>query len=742
MWLESISLEGFMSWSMSRSVIFDDSPLIAIVGDNGAGKSSLLESVLWALYGWSRHSDVDGVISTDRNEATVSVTCISRGQRLRVTRSRQRGKRTRLTLEVEGPEKFEDHSGASIAATEQAIIDLVGMNANQMATTLFAIQGDVGRFSAGMRPAERRALLEGLVGTDRFRALGNRAAEVAKRLEAASRFAEGKRIGLIAQGESLPALRERAMELKSAAQRLVEKKARAQAELEAARSAYEEAQRRLAEHRHSQKATQDARELATQELRQVRHEETEVKNQLEQARTDVSREHAAVQNLQKRLSSVPTVTQLQDAITELEARLEQLKVQQNSETLNKERQEAEVRHATAEIERLQAAHKTLRAKRAGLRQSGERCFTCGQPLSDDARHQVEASLAAEADSLDAQITDAQARLAKSNDAISMSVKSFQKLKGEIVDVEAKRSKMQRALTARVEMEQDVTARREHLASLRSVMAARQDALALVQQKVARLEQQLSALPEADDKTDARLQNELATLAQRLDAANAKAKEIDDKTLQLMSEAKAAEAEVARIEASIEQAKEMEAEVHACEHRASLAHTLAQICRQDIPQMLLGEIVEELGQRANDILQQLTHNQLSMEITLSRPRRTDDELVDTVEVVVHEGGHVRPYASFSGGEKFRIDLATRLGLAEVLGGGIPLEERTFVVDEGWGSLDRDGIDAVLGTIRDLSERVGRVLTITHTADVAERFPVRLVIARDFEHEASMVAEVVL
>lgn len=94
------------------------------------------------------------------------------------------------------------------------------------------------------------------------------------------------------------------------------------------------------------------------------------------------------------------------------------------------------------------------------------------------------------------------------------------------------------------------------------------------------------------------------------------------------------------------------------------------------------------------------------------------------------GETRDPATLSGGETFVVALALALGLADVItdeAGGADLA--TLFVDEGFGSLDPDTLDDVLDTLDTLRER-GRVVgVVSHVADMADRIPHQLRIAKD-------------
>ncbi len=102
---------------------------------------------------------------------------------------------------------------------------------------------------------------------------------------------------------------------------------------------------------------------------------------------------------------------------------------------------------------------------------------------------------------------------------------------------------------------------------------------------------------------------------------------------------------------------------------------------------------------------------------------------TLTVIDRHTGEERSPASLSGGETFYTSLALALGLADVVkaeAGGVDLD--TLFIDEGFGSLDADTLEAVMAVIDELRDR-GRVVGIvSHVADLKDRVAERLEIRR--------------
>ena len=93
------------------------------------------------------------------------------------------------------------------------------------------------------------------------------------------------------------------------------------------------------------------------------------------------------------------------------------------------------------------------------------------------------------------------------------------------------------------------------------------------------------------------------------------------------------------------------------------------------------------------------------------------------------GVVRSAKTLSGGESFLASLALALGLADVVAaesGGVVLD--TMFIDEGFGTLDADTLDLVMGVLDELRAG-GRVVGIvSHVDEMRQRIPSRLHVLR--------------
>ena len=139
----------------------------------------------------------------------------------------------------------------------------------------------------------------------------------------------------------------------------------------------------------------------------------------------------------------------------------------------------------------------------------------------------------------------------------------------------------------------------------------------------------------------------------------------------------------------------------------------------IPHDVFESIVPELSERANHILSELTDGRMSVEIQTERELK-DGRSVPGLEIVVSDYDGERPYETFSGGERFRIDLSIRMALAEYLASRTGGKIEWVTLDEGFGSQDDKHLALVLESLDKLSNHYGSLFVITHVKDAVRYF----------------------
>ncbi|PYY46008.1 SMC family ATPase [Curtobacterium sp. MCLR17_043] len=140
--------------------------------------------------------------------------------------------------------------------------------------------------------------------------------------------------------------------------------------------------------------------------------------------------------------------------------------------------------------------------------------------------------------------------------------------------------------------------------------------------------------------------------------------------------------------------------------------------------------EDVVAAANDRLRGMLAGRFTLETSDeresgSRARRTGLSLA----VHDHTTDTVRDPRSLSGGETFTVSLCLALGLADVVqaeAGGVSLG--TLFVDEGFGTLDPETLDDVIGQLSRLTAGGRQVGIVSHVEELKQRIPERIAVRR--------------
>ncbi len=138
--------------------------------------------------------------------------------------------------------------------------------------------------------------------------------------------------------------------------------------------------------------------------------------------------------------------------------------------------------------------------------------------------------------------------------------------------------------------------------------------------------------------------------------------------------------------------------------------------------------EDVVAAANDRLTIMSSGRFSLLRTDEREGRARKAGLGLIVRDHHTETNRDPH-TLSGGETFYVSLCLALGLADVVtseAGGISLD--TLFIDEGFGSLDPDTLDGVLGELSRLQAGGRSVGIVSHVAELKSRIPERVEISR--------------
>ena len=533
---------------------FDGIHIACISGNNGNGKSALIDAVTWALWGEARTRSGDDLIHLGQAEMEVEFDFTVGQQLYRIIRKHSKPKRRRgrsgqtiLEFQIATQDGFKSISGNSVAQTQQKIIDTLHMDYATFINSALLLQGRADEF-AKRRPVERKQVLADILGLSIYDELEQQAKDLAKQQEtegaqldstikdiseelarkpiyeaeleqAQTRLSEVEKV-LAEQESRRNSLRQKKEALENKRLQLAQLEehiAAIKGELErrdeevrqhysrvkeyetviAQRSAIEKGYAQLTEARRQNEELNQKLGL----LVKLRESKSQLEMSIERAQATLITEHKLAQNKITELEATSQrLPQLKMELKQVEIQWQQLAEQE--EKLGRKKQTSQERRT--QVHYLESSQTTLEREIAEigeklnllLTQDGATCPLCETEVGRDGLKRIEVKYAADRDS--------KADRLKSNQAELMSKKKeLEWLEGEISQLEAKLNQDKASALGRASVlnkeiseaqaaDNQLNEARKRLTEIEQQLA-RKDFAVMEQQTLARLEGELARL---------------------------------------------------------------------------------------------------------------------------------------------------------------------------------------------------------------------------------------------------------
>ncbi|MEK7323739.1 MAG: AAA family ATPase, partial [Chloroflexota bacterium] len=164
-----LELQNFLPYKEPDALDFSGLHVACLAGDNGAGKSSLLDAMTWALWGRARAKTDEELIYQGATEMRVALTFGLQGQVYQVIRQKRagKGKGSSLELQLQENGKWKGQSEATILQTQKKIIGLLKLDFDTFVNSAFIQQGKADEFTR-KTPAQRKEVLADILGLDQW----------------------------------------------------------------------------------------------------------------------------------------------------------------------------------------------------------------------------------------------------------------------------------------------------------------------------------------------------------------------------------------------------------------------------------------------------------------------------------------------------------------------------------------------------------------------------------------------
>ena len=158
-----LRLKNFKSYA--NEIINFDKGITVIVGENGAGKSSIFEAISFALFKQHTAGKLGDLVRNNTENMSVELDFISRGKEYRIIRDKTKSKTvSRLLTKTSSDSEF-----MSLRSGEREVSDniqaILEMDANLFLNAIYVRQGEIAEL-VDKTPAEKKLLIGRLLGLD------------------------------------------------------------------------------------------------------------------------------------------------------------------------------------------------------------------------------------------------------------------------------------------------------------------------------------------------------------------------------------------------------------------------------------------------------------------------------------------------------------------------------------------------------------------------------------------------
>jgi len=169
-----LHVHNFLCYRQVPPLEFEGIHLACLAGDNGSGKSALLDAMTWALWGKARARRDDELLHHGQTEMEVEFEFLLGENRYRVIRKRSSRRGGRSSLELQGwddaQSRFRSLTEPTMRATQARIDSLLRMDYETFINSAFLLQGRADEFTI-KAPGERKRVLGEILGLDLFDSL-------------------------------------------------------------------------------------------------------------------------------------------------------------------------------------------------------------------------------------------------------------------------------------------------------------------------------------------------------------------------------------------------------------------------------------------------------------------------------------------------------------------------------------------------------------------------------------------
>jgi exonuclease SbcC len=679
-----LSIENFLSHDKS-DIDFNKFQVALITGtyngeteiSNGAGKSALIDGIVWALFGKSRHKKKDGIVKKDKRHCKVEFIFNVNETIYKITRRRDKiiGEADVVFEQLEGSE-YKNISCDTNTATDDKITEVLNVNYEVFLNSVYFKQNDISIF-AEATSSKRKDTIKSLLKMDVWDEYQQKAKDATKNLS--GKLEEKKKL-LVSDDleDQINTLKEEIKKIKGA--------------IETNNIEYSKLNAEVISKTSNRQVMMSSLELAPEQLKKLQKEHSEFKKRFGQITLKLNENKNIIGANEK------SVSDLQQKITQLNDKI-------------KAKKDIDLADINGKLIAGKTKEKVLREQINHLQQDisfGDVCPTCDTQLTKEELKNLKVKRQQNLEELKARHSEILAKLNRAQEK----TKQMTFLLEEGNRAEIDKSKLEvKLLKIRALISTAITENNQFSTELKK----NQDR---------NFEKEINEIKALFDKSGLnKIEEEIQTINNNISIIRS----LNDKlNVDLGSKARTKE----ELERTTKEQEELEKEIKQLNEDFIIYDKLKQYFGKDgIQSVIIENVIEELENYTNDTLNKICNEPTS--IAIKTQKQSDGgSWVETFDIEINIGGRVDDFETLSGGEQFRVSLALRLSLSKILSKRMGGNLKFLLLDEVSSSLDDKGLKMFIDTVKQIGNDM-KVLVITHDDKLKEQFDDIIVVNKTAE-----------
>lgn len=684
-----LTMHNFLSYREPKALDFKTFNLAVLSGENGVGKSSILEAITWAIWGKTRAASDDSLIFQGEKACYVDFIFEHEKNLYRILRKRELKHRTGqsfLEFQIRSSQKqsllengdWETLAEPTIKATQEKIIKILKIPYEIFVNSSYLRQGHADEFTS-KTASERKDILSDVLDLGYYEELSGKAREKA-------RLGEEKIKLNIFNIEDLQS--------QIATTRDVEKSLKEKLTILDGLSKEKNTLKKSIDELSEKQKQFDLVNSKLENLRKTWQELQEEKEQIETGKyalgVEAEKIESILKNKKKILLNFENFKKFEIINEKLDQKADQY------------------RKLTECLSVFDHIKRTLDDNIARIHKIST-CPTCLRPMNVKEQKEIIVRLQKEYERIDLPKLK---KLLNDIKTLGYDGEEHQKIK----NILRQRSEIFEAAQRVNLAENDLKNTKQNLA----LLAEKSDKI-LKQEKL--VEKEGKALKAKQPKLE-EVKESWQTKNNELERLDSEILEIQGGIGQLKQELKQIEKYAVSLELKEKEQKNL------VEQKQSFEELALAFGKKGIQAMIIETSIAAIEEEANNLLGKITDERMTLRfITQKEKKANSEELIETLEIQIRDEFGNRDYEMYSGGEAFKINFAIRIALSKLLASRAGTHLKFLAIDEGFGMLDASGRDDLVAAINSISPDFEKILVITHLQELKDLFPTKIEVTKD-------------